>query len=288
MNTEVTVAVSTYRMEGCIHACMSSLLTQTFRDFEVVIVEDPAFDRTKEIVEAFHDDRIRYVRNETHLGLARSRNRCVELASGKYIFFTDADCIVDDNWIEEGLKCLLRPECVGVEGKTYYVSEDYKPTYSDRVIGSQHAGQFMTCNVAYKQNIIEEAGGFDERYTYCEDRDLALRVMRHGKICFNPEMLVTHQKSTMTPMQFVKQWKNTANRVLLYKRFGERSLFTGRIILPLHLMAIIFPPLSMASLFRNRYRTKEDFRLVPFNYLRLLYERLNFWKMCAKERVFLI
>jgi GT2 family glycosyltransferase len=285
---DVTIAIAVHKSEKYISTCIGSLLAQTIKDFEILIIEDPPFDRTKRIIDSFEDQRIRYLRNQRKLGISGSRNECVRWARGKYIFFTDSDCVVSEDWVEEGLKCFLRPECFGVEGKTYYVSEGYKPTYSDRVIENQYGGQFMTCNIAYKKDIIEEIGGFDERYTYMEDRDLALRAMKQGKICFNPKMLVYHRKDTLTPMQFVKQGGNTRNRVLLYKKFGERTFFTWRIVYPLNLMAMIFPPLIMGSLFRNKYKSKEDFRLFPFNYPRLVYERISFWNMCAKERVFLI
>jgi GT2 family glycosyltransferase len=77
---------------------------------------------------------------------------------------------------------LKDPNCVGVEGKVCYVSEDYKPTFSDRVIQNRYGGQFLTGSMAYKKDVIERVGGFDERYTYLDDRDLALRAMKLGKI----------------------------------------------------------------------------------------------------------
>jgi GT2 family glycosyltransferase len=264
------------------------LLDQTFKDFEIIIVEDPPFDRTKHIINTFEEKKIRYIRNQKHLGISKSRNRCVELAEGNYIFFTDADCIVSKNWIEEGQKCFREQDCIGVEGKTYYVSEEYKPTYSDHIIENKNGGQFMTCNMAYKKSVFDRIGGFDKRYTYLEDRDLAMRAIKLGRICFNPKMIVYHQKTTLTPKQFVQNGKRLRNRVLLYKKFKDKPNFIWRIVDPLDLIAMIFPPLTFGSFFRNRYRTKEDFDLFPFIYVRIIYERLNFWDMCARERVFLI
>lgn len=288
MRPDITVAISVYRAERYIRECLHSLLAQTIRNFEILIVEDPPFDRTKEIIDAFEDKGIRYFRNQRHLGISKSRNRCIELANGKYVFFTDDDCIVSENWIEQGLNSLLKSDCVGVEGKTYYVSEEYKPTRSDGVIASKKGEQFMTCNIAYKKSVLESIGGFDERFTYLEDRDLALRAKKLGKICFNPEMIVYHQKKSLKPNQFVQAGKRIRNRVLLYKKFKDKPLFIWRIAYPLDLAAIIFPPLIFGSFFRSRYKTKEDYALFPFIYVRLIYERLNFWDMCARERIFLI
>lgn len=288
MKVDVTIALSVHDSEKHIYPCMKSLLAQTIRNFEILIIEDPPFDRTKNIIDAFKDKRIRYLRNQRHLGLYRTRNRCVELAMGKYIFFTDDDCVVSENWLEKGLKSFLKMDCVGVEGKTYYVSKEYKPTYSEAVIENEKGGQYMTCNMAYKKTVLESIGGFDERYPYNGDRDLALRAIKLGRILFDPEMIVYHQKIIASPRQFVRMGKRIRSRVLLYKRFRERPFFLWRIVYPLNLMAIIFPPLILGSFFRNRYKTKEDFALFPFNYIRFIYARLNLWDMCVRERIFLI
>jgi GT2 family glycosyltransferase len=288
VKTDITVAISIYNAEKYIHACVKSLLAQAVKNFEIVIVEDPHFRTAKNIIDAFEDKRIRYELNRKHLGLSKSRNKCIALAKGDYIFFTDADCVVSKNWIEQGLKSFREQDCVGVEGKTYYVSEKYQPTFSDSSVANKKGGQFMTCNIAYKKSVIKNIGDFDGKYTYMEDRDLALRAMEVGKIHFNPEMIVYHQKVTLKPIQFVKQAKHIRNRVLLYKKFQEKAVFNGRIVYPLNLMAIIFPPLILVSLFRHKYSSKEDFDLLPFIYLRLIYERLSLWDMCIRERVFLI
>jgi GT2 family glycosyltransferase len=288
MKPSVSVAIVIKNVEKYIGNCIKSILNQTFNDFEIVVVDDFSRDNTQNIIEKFNEKRIRYFRNSKLLGLSKSRNKSLKYAKCEYIFFTDSDCIVSKNWIEEGLKYLKNQDCVGVEGKTYYVSEEYKPTFSDSVIENKKGGQFMTCNIAYKKCVLESIGGFDERFTYLEDRDLALRAIKHGKICFNSKMIVHHQKKSLNPYQFVQTGKRLSNRVLLYKKFGEKSFLIWRIADPLNLAAIIFPPLILGSFLRNRYKTKEDFRLFPFIYLRLIYERLNFWDMCARERIFLI
>ena len=288
MEPEVTVAITVHNSERHIYSCIKSLLAQTIRDFEILVVEDPPFDGTREIIERFRDERIKYVRNPSHYGLSKSRNVCIRLAKGEYIFFTDSDCMVSENWIEEGLKTFHDKDCIGVEGRTYYVSENYEPTYSDAVVENLEGGQYMTCNIAYKSEVLKRIGGFDERFTYLEDRDLAFRAMKYGEIVFNPKMVVYHQKSTITPIQYVKTAKRIRNRVLLYKKFKDRELLYGKIVAPLDLMTVIFPPLVLGSFLRNRYNSKEDFALFPFLYLRLIYERLNLWYACAKERVFLI
>jgi glycosyltransferase involved in cell wall biosynthesis len=288
VGTSVSVLITVRNVEKYIAKCLTSLLAQTFNDFEIIVIDDVSNDKTREIIEKFKDKRIRYFRNKNWLGLSRSRNECLKQATGTYVFFTDGDCTISRNWIAEGLRYLKTANCIGVEGKTYYVAKEYKPTRSDDVVENKTGGLFMTCNIAFKKTILQTIGGFDERFTFHEDRDLALRALNYGKIFFNPKMIVFHQKKTFKPKQFVKNGKILRNTVLLYKKFNDKSLLIWRIAHPKDLVSILFPILIFSSLFKNTYKTKDDFNLFPFIYLRLIYERLEFWDMCARERVFLI
>jgi len=289
----VTIALCTFNVENYISECLKALLDQTFSDFEIVIVDDST-DSTGEIVQTFNDRRIRYFKNRRRLGLSKSRNECIKSSTGKYVFFTDADCVVSRDWIQQGLKSFSNSSCVGVEGKTYYVSEKYVPTFSDSVIENKHGGQFMCCNIAYEKKVLEEVGGFDERYHYYfEDRDLALRVKKLGKIEFNPRMIVYHRKVIMTPKHFIRRAERVRGRVLLFKRFQDRRF--GRIpdpmwhiLHPLDLMTAVCPPLIFSLLGIYNFRNKEDWILLPYAWMKKVRERLNIWDTCAREKIFLV
>jgi len=288
MKTNVSVIICVKNSQKYIGDCLRSLLAQTFEDFEIVIIDDGTIDNARNIIKKFSDKRIRYFRNKENNGIAKSRNRGLRLSEGEYVFFTDGDCIVIKNWIEEGLKSLEDPNCVGVEGKIYYVSKEYKPTFSDHFCENKYGGQFMTGSMAYKRSVIENVGGFDEKYTYHEDRDLALRIMKLGRICFNPNMIAYVQQQTLTPIELIERASCIRNRVYLFRKFGERQCALWRIVYPWNLARALFPPVVFLSLFYYRFRKLDDFKLLPFQYIYAVYERLQLWKDCAKERVFLI
>jgi glycosyltransferase involved in cell wall biosynthesis len=294
MKTSVSVVMIIRNVEKYIANCILSILDQTYDNFEIVVIDDLSSDYTKKIIDEFDDKRIRYVRNEKWLGISKSRNRGVKYAVGRYIFFTDGDCMVSQNWIEEGLKCLKDPDCVGVEGKIYYVSEDYEPTFSDHVMENRYGGRFMTGNMAYKKRVIETVGGFDEKLTYFEDRDIALRAIKHGKICFNPKMIAYHPRVILTPKRFIESAANVRNLVRFFRKFGmhakfgERGFLFWHILLPINLVKILFPPLIFSSLFFKRFKNSDDFKLLPFMYIYVICERLQLWEECAREGVFLI
>jgi GT2 family glycosyltransferase len=263
-------------------------LNQTLDDFEIVIIDDMCTDNSKHVLEKFDDKRIRFFRNKKHLGIAKSRNKGLKLARGEYLFFTDGDCIVAKDWIEQGLKFLKDSNCAGVEGKTYYVSKEYEPTFSDYVCENKYGGEFMTGNIAYRRSVIESVGSFDERYTYNEDRDLALRILKYGKICFNQNMIVCVQQQKRTPKKFIESANHIRNWVLIFKRFGDMPNRLWRIAYPWNLAIVLFPPVVLLSLLFYRFRKLDDFKLLPFVYIHAIYERLQLWKECAKQRVFLI
>jgi glycosyltransferase involved in cell wall biosynthesis len=286
--TTVSIVMCVRNVEKFIDDCLRSILNQTFNDFELLVIDDLSNDQTRQKIEMFNDKRIRFYRNEEWLGIAKSRNKALNLARGEYVFFTDGDCVLTRNWIKIGLGNFKDRNCVGVEGKTCYVSEEYRPTRSDAVTENKKGGKFMTCNIAYKKSVLEKIGGFDERFVYFDDRDLALRAQKFGRICFNPEMMVFHRQITLSPGQFVKHCRRIRDQVYLYKKFKDKSLFMWRIISPLNLIVIMFPPLVFGGLLHGTYKKKADFALLPFVYVRYICERLNFWDMCIKERVFLI
>jgi glycosyltransferase involved in cell wall biosynthesis len=284
----VSVVMTVRNVSATIANCLHSILNQSFNNFEIIIIDDFSTDETKELIQELDDTRIKYFRNQKWLGISPSRNKGISKATGENLFFTDGDCIVSENWIEMGLKSLGFSNCVGVEGKIIYVSEDYKPTLSDHVMENICGGNFMTGNMAYKKAIMEKVGGFDERLTYLEDRDIAFRVMKYGKICFNPEMIVYHPQVVMTSKRLIESATNIKNRVHLYKKFHKKEFLLWRILYPQNLIKFLFPPLVFTSLFSKKLKKASDFRLLPYIYIFLVFQRLHLWKECARERVFLI
>lgn len=287
MKETVSVLLCVKNVEKHIAKCIGSILNQSFASFEVVIVDDQSTDKTRDIIKSFNDRRIKYFKNENWLGISKSRNRSLKLSEGDYVFFTDGDCVVSKDWLAQGLEVLNKFDCAGVEGMSYYVSEGYLPTFSDHTY-PRGRGKFMTGNIAYRRKAIENVGSFDERYNYFEDRDLALRILRHAKIEFNPNMIVYIQKEIETPKSIIKHSPIIKNRIYLFKRFHDKELISWRIIDLMAFEKVICPPMVIATLFLNKFSTSDDYKLVPFRYVKAIQERIELWKECARERVFLI
>lgn len=96
----VSIIMPTYNCGRFIRESISSVLAQTYTAWELLIVDDCSTDNTAELLAAYKDERIHYMRNEQNLGAALTRNRALREAKGRYIAFLDAD----DLWLPDKLE----------------------------------------------------------------------------------------------------------------------------------------------------------------------------------------
>lgn len=91
MNPKVSFIVPCYKLAHLLPECVNSILAQTYRDFEVLIMDDCSPDNTPEVARSFADPRVKHVRNEPNLGHLRNYNKGIELSRGEYIWLISAD-----------------------------------------------------------------------------------------------------------------------------------------------------------------------------------------------------
>ena len=95
---KVSVIIPSYNRANLIERSVRSVLNQTYKNIEVIVIDDGSKDNTEEIVKAINDERLRYYKQENG-GAAKARNNGVSLATGEYIAFHDSD----DVWREDKL-----------------------------------------------------------------------------------------------------------------------------------------------------------------------------------------
>lgn len=125
MQPKVSIIVPIYNVEKYIHKCIDSILSQTFTDFELILVDDGSPDKCGEICEqyALKDNRIKVVHKENG-GLSDARNAGIDVASGKYIYFIDSDDWISPNSIISLLNFAEDNQCEIVQGGFYYAYEN--------------------------------------------------------------------------------------------------------------------------------------------------------------------
>lgn len=99
---KISVVVPMYNVEKYLRLCISSILAQSFKDFELILIDDCSTDKTLEIAQSFSDSRIKILRNEKNLGNPGAvRNIGLEAAQGDYIYFCDNDDAILNNTLEK-------------------------------------------------------------------------------------------------------------------------------------------------------------------------------------------
>lgn len=124
-NPKVSVIMPTYNAQEYIDKTMESILNQTFNDYEIIIIDDCSSDKTLDIVEKFHDPRIKIYINEVNKGVAFSRNMAIEHSRGEYIAIMDHDDITMPMRLEKEASFLDTHMDYGVVGgKTELIDEN--------------------------------------------------------------------------------------------------------------------------------------------------------------------
>lgn len=119
---QVSVLVPTYNRSAFLKLTLESVFQQTFTDFEIVVVDNCSTDNTTQVVAAFDDSRIVYVRNEVNIGAVNNYNKALRLARGKYIYlFSDDDVMLDVNNLQLKIDILDSHPNVGVVHSDYDV-----------------------------------------------------------------------------------------------------------------------------------------------------------------------
>jgi glycosyltransferase involved in cell wall biosynthesis len=286
----VSVIICTYNEAKYIQKCIDSLLLQSYRNIEVIILDDGSTDDTKEIVQKNKDPRIRYIERGEHCGtMGKLRNFAISLAKGSYLFFTDADCVASRNWIQNGITAFKNYHVKAIEGKIIYCRSGYKPALSDRVTENVHGGQWMTANMAFSKEIFSKYS-FNANYAVDEDRELALRLLKEFQIPFINDFLVFHQKKKLNVRGFLR---DRDVRLIKYKikLISELDDDVGnkfRILNPRYFCMLLFPPLIVAECVRRSIRSMGDLKLLPFVWIKAIIMRYKIWRYAFKYRVLVI
>ena len=121
---KISVVMPVYNGEKYLREAIESILSQTYTDFEFIIINDASSDSTEEIIKSYDDNRIVYLKNEQNLGVAGTLNRGLDTAKGEYIARMDADDISLPQRFEKQVEFMDKHQNVGVCGSHIRIFED--------------------------------------------------------------------------------------------------------------------------------------------------------------------
>lgn len=102
MSPKVSVIVPVYNSEKYIEKCLNSIIEQTYKDFELIVINDGSKDNSLEILEKYKNDfpKVITLINQENIGVSKTRNNAIKMAKGKYVMFIDNDDFIDKDYIE--------------------------------------------------------------------------------------------------------------------------------------------------------------------------------------------
>ncbi|HEV8679769.1 MAG TPA: glycosyltransferase, partial [Stellaceae bacterium] len=196
----VSVVVCAYNAERTMEACLASLETLDYPDYEVVVVNDGSTDRTLEISEGFPYCRII---SQPNMGLSVARNVGAEAATGEIVAYTDSDCVADPDWLTylvarmeaAGLSACGGPNFPPPEESLVPAAVAVSPGGPTHVLISDEVAEHIAgCNMAFRREVLLALGGFDPQYRAAgDDVDICWRFQDAGRtIGFSPAAVVWH------------------------------------------------------------------------------------------------
>ena len=199
VNPKISVLMSAYNAENHIEEAVQSILDQSFKDFEFIIINDGSNDSTLEKLRTFaeHDNRIRLI-DQSNIGLTKSLVKMVELARGKYLARMDADDVSHKERFALQIQYLEDNLSVGMIGSWVHIIDEAGTTTSKKKLVSSdkkiqrkliYGNQFVHGSVILRKDIFFLAGGYDETFKYSQDYDLWLRVSKVSKCVNYPSYL---------------------------------------------------------------------------------------------------
>jgi len=235
-NPLISVILPVYNAERFISQAITSIIQQSFGDFELILINDGSTDRSKYIIQSFIDPRIIFIENSKNCGLIFSLNKGIELASGKYIARMDADDISHPDRFQKQVIFLEgHPACAAIGSAYLPVDENNHPVMLpvQRPLWPSCAEWFMVIgsplahpSVMYRTNLARQIGGYDSKYAHAEDYEFWSRLIKVGSICSLPEVLLryrTGNSERISEKYFSEQFEITIEirRKYFLEQFGK-------------------------------------------------------------------
>jgi glycosyltransferase involved in cell wall biosynthesis len=230
----VSIILPTYNRASLLPRSIGSVLSQTYQNFELIVVDDFSTDNTEIVVKSFKDQRIRYIQHEKNKGAVAARNTGIVAAKGQYIAFQDSD----DEWLPSKLEKQMKiffsaPKDVGVIYTDYWLIENGVKIFSrnlnhpvkemeDNIHRSFLRVNFVNLPTAIvKMECFQKAGLFEE-LPRLQEWGLWLRISKYYNFKSTNEPLLNAYRQTDS-ISHNEEANIKARKYLLAKYFKEIS-----------------------------------------------------------------
>ena len=230
----VTVVITCYNQGRFLSESIGSVLRQTRRPDEILLVDDGSTDNTQDEARRFPE--VTYIRQDNS-GLGAARNTGLRRSRGEFLVFLDADDRLVPEALEAGLKDFAaHPECAFVSGAFRRIDEMGRPLEDraamtpfgdDAYLGLLRKNYIcMHSTVMFRRRALESVGGYDTSLPACEDYDLYLRIVRRFRSHQHGRLVAEYRMHAGQMSVKLRMMLKTAKRVLL----AQRELVRGNAV----------------------------------------------------------
>jgi glycosyltransferase involved in cell wall biosynthesis len=228
----VTVVIPAFNRAGTIRAAVESVLSQSYADLELLVVDDGSTDGTMSTLAEITDPRLRLLANPGNMGPSAARNTGIQASRGDWVAFQDSD----DEWLPDKLAkqmaqiALTGPGCIaaycgmlidtpkdgslGPDGVRYYPDASLGKREGNLLEPLLRRSLISTQTLVARRDALLKIGGFDESLPALEDWDCVLRLARLGTFAFVDEPLVKQYFSPNSITRNRAKWASAREQVV--------------------------------------------------------------------------
>ncbi len=236
---KLSLCIPVYNGQQFIKETIDSVLSQSFKDLEIVIVDNQSTDNTVSIVRSYSDPRIKLFSNDTNIGMIPNWNKAMELATGKYIKILPADDFIYPGCLEKQIKIMeadLNERIAMVGGRRNIIDETGKILFNRGFSKTEcEVSGFAAINknvrsggniigeggaIIFRKSILEKTGNFNSDIFYVLDIDLWYKILLYGNYHVLPDVVSSFRVS-----------KSSASVHVVKKQREDLSKFINKIYL---------------------------------------------------------
>lgn len=229
---KVTVLMPAYNAGKYIAEAIESVLQQSFKDFQLLIINDGSNDKTEGIIRSFKDQRIRLI-NQSHKGIATALNKGLSKARTKYIARFDADDVcLPERLMQQVLFLDNHPDYIVVGSEAEYISENGEHLFNFKSVGHTHERiiqkiysccPFIHSSVMYRKEAVIKAGGYSVHAHNFEDYLLWIQLLKSGKFYNLPQQLI-RVRFNPASVTIDERWRGRIFRKLKHEIITKGSI----------------------------------------------------------------